>query len=213
MSPPRGVHRDELLSDESDWKDLYDVAGRQYVNDDNFDVPDGMDLMVCERDRGLSRSEMTVDVETRPQVDNDPAEPDLVDVGLNVRNLPDAFPAIFDNMAVVPMTLPVDVETRPQVDSDPDNLDLVDIRHNVQSLPDAIPAVFDKMAAVSLTLPVDVETGPQVDGDPDDSDLVDIGLDVRGLPDAVPAVFDKTAAVRLSWPVVVETGSQVGCVV
>ena len=35
-------------SDESDWEDLYDVASRQYVDDYNFDVPDGMDLMVFE---------------------------------------------------------------------------------------------------------------------------------------------------------------------
>ena len=52
MSPPRGVRRDELLSDEWDWKDPYDVAGRQYVDDYNFDVPDRMDLMVCERGGG-----------------------------------------------------------------------------------------------------------------------------------------------------------------
>ena len=35
-------------SDESDWEDPYDVADRQYVDDYNFDVPDGMDLMVYE---------------------------------------------------------------------------------------------------------------------------------------------------------------------
>ena len=39
-------------SDESDWEDPYDVAGRQYVDDYNFDVPDGMDLMVFERGGG-----------------------------------------------------------------------------------------------------------------------------------------------------------------
>ena len=36
-------------SDESDWEDPCDVAGRKYVDDYNFDVPDGMDLMVFER--------------------------------------------------------------------------------------------------------------------------------------------------------------------
>ena len=35
-------------SDESDWEDPYDVADRQYVDDYNFDVPDGMDLMIYE---------------------------------------------------------------------------------------------------------------------------------------------------------------------
>ena len=59
---------------------------------------------------------MTVDVETRPQVDNDPDDPDLGDIRRDVRNLPDAFPVIFDEMAAVPLTLPVDVVTGPQVD-------------------------------------------------------------------------------------------------
>ena len=39
-------------SDESDWEEPYDVAGWQYVDDYNFDVPDGMDLMVYERGGG-----------------------------------------------------------------------------------------------------------------------------------------------------------------
>ena len=104
-------------------------------------------------------------METRPQVDNDPDDPDLVDIRLDVRNLPDAFPAIFDKKVAVPMTLPVDVETGPQVDNDPD--DLVDIRHDVRNLPDAVSAIFDKTAAVPLSLPVVVETGPQVGCDSD----------------------------------------------
>ena len=33
-------------SDESDWEDLYDIASQQYVDDYNFDMPEGMDLMV-----------------------------------------------------------------------------------------------------------------------------------------------------------------------
>ena len=208
--PLRGVRRDKLLSDESDWEDPYDVAGRQYVDDYNFDVPDGMDLIVFERGGGPSRSEMTVD-ETRAQVDNNPDDPDLVDIRRDVRDLPDAFPAIFDKTAAAPMTLPVDVETGPKVDDDPDDPDLVDIRCDVRNLPDAFPAIFNKMADVPMTLPVDVETGPQVDNDPDDPDLVDIRHDVRNLPDAFPAIFDKTAAVPMSLPVVVETGPQVWC--
>ena len=32
-------------SDESDWEDPYDIASQQYVDDYNFDVPEGMDLM------------------------------------------------------------------------------------------------------------------------------------------------------------------------
>ena len=38
--------------------DSDDVAGQQYVDDYNFDVPDGMDLMVFERGGGPSGSEM-----------------------------------------------------------------------------------------------------------------------------------------------------------
>ena len=45
-------------SDESDWEDPYDIASPQYVDDYNFDVPEGMDLMVFERGRGPSGSEM-----------------------------------------------------------------------------------------------------------------------------------------------------------
>ena len=49
-------------SDGSDWEDPYDVAGRQYVDDYDFDVPDGMDLMVFERGEKPSGSEM-IDME------------------------------------------------------------------------------------------------------------------------------------------------------
>ena len=39
-------------SGESDWDDPYDIASEEYVNQYNFDVPEGMDLMVFERGRG-----------------------------------------------------------------------------------------------------------------------------------------------------------------
>ena len=45
-------------SDESDWEDPYDIASQQYVDDYNFDVPEGMDLMGFERGGGPSKSEM-----------------------------------------------------------------------------------------------------------------------------------------------------------
>ena len=45
-------------SDESDWEDPYEVAGRQYVDDYDFDVSDGMDLMVLEQGEKPSGSEM-----------------------------------------------------------------------------------------------------------------------------------------------------------
>ena len=55
----RVYYEDSLCdSDESDWEDPYDVAGRQYVDDYNFDVPDGMDLMVFERGGGPSGSDI-----------------------------------------------------------------------------------------------------------------------------------------------------------
>ena len=62
-------------------------------------MPDGMDLMRPTANR-LSRSELIVDVETRPHVDNDPA--------------------MFDMTVAVPLALPVVVQTRPQVGCDPD---------------------------------------------------------------------------------------------
>ena len=39
-------------SDGSDWEDPYDIASQQYVVDYNFDVPEGLDLMVFERSGG-----------------------------------------------------------------------------------------------------------------------------------------------------------------
>ena len=68
----------------------------------------------------LSRSEISVDVETRTHVDNDPDDPDQVDIGRDVRSLPDAVPVMFDRTAAVPLALPVVVQTRPQVGCDPD---------------------------------------------------------------------------------------------
>ena len=48
-------------SDESDWDDPYDIASEQYVDQYNFDVPEGMDLMVFERGGVPSGSEMLDD--------------------------------------------------------------------------------------------------------------------------------------------------------
>ena len=48
-------------SDESDWDDPYDIASAEYVDQYNFDVPEGMDLMVFERCRGPYGSEMLED--------------------------------------------------------------------------------------------------------------------------------------------------------
>ena len=61
---------------------------------------------------------MTVDVETRPQVDNDPDDPDLVDIRREIQNLPNAVPAMFDKTAAVPLSLPVVIGTGPQVGCD-----------------------------------------------------------------------------------------------
>ena len=55
-----------------------------------------MDLMRPTVHR-LSRSEISVDVETRTHVDNDPDDPDQVDIGCDVRSVPDAVPVMFDN--------------------------------------------------------------------------------------------------------------------
>ena len=45
-------------SDESDWDDSYDIASAEYVEQYNFDVPEGMELMVHERRRGPYGSDM-----------------------------------------------------------------------------------------------------------------------------------------------------------
>ena len=43
-----------------------------------------------------------------------------MDIGHDVRSLPDAVPVMFDRTAVVLLALPVVVQTRPQVGCDPD---------------------------------------------------------------------------------------------
>ena len=48
-------------SDESDWDDPYDIVSAEYVEQYNFDVPEGMDLMVFERCGGPYGSEMLED--------------------------------------------------------------------------------------------------------------------------------------------------------
>ena len=52
-------------SDESDWDDPYDIASAEYVDQYNFDVPQGMDLMVFERCSGSYGRELREDVGTR----------------------------------------------------------------------------------------------------------------------------------------------------
>ena len=55
---------DLCYSDESDWDDLYDVASAEYVEQYNFDILEGMELMVHERCRGPYGSEMRENEET-----------------------------------------------------------------------------------------------------------------------------------------------------
>ena len=51
-------------SDESYWYDPYDIASAEYVDQYNFDVPEGMDLMVFERCGHPYGSELLEDVGT-----------------------------------------------------------------------------------------------------------------------------------------------------
>ena len=210
---PMGVRRDELLSDESDCEHTYHVAGRQYLY-----MTDGMDLMRPTAHR-LSRSEISVDVETRTHVDNDPDDPDQVDIGRDVRGLEDAVPVMFDRTAVVPLALPVVVQTRPQVGCDPDlplavykgqeSLmedgpgDIVsgresiikrsDVRRELCVVSDQDPVVVPKLAAVPIAVPVVLQTRPQVGCGPDLPLPVDEGqvsLDDDG-PDVIFKISDE----------------------
>ena len=51
-------------SEDSDWDDPYEIASAAYVEDYNFDVPEGMDLMVHEQCRGLYGSDIREDQQT-----------------------------------------------------------------------------------------------------------------------------------------------------
>ena len=65
---------------------------------------------------------------TRPQVGCDPdlylskrhMEVDIVDTRRDIRNLPGMVPALFDETAAMPMTLPVDEKQNSQVEEGPD---------------------------------------------------------------------------------------------
>ena len=59
-----GLFGDLCDSDESNWDDPYDIASAEYVDQYNFDVPEGMDLIVFERCRGPYGSELLEDVGT-----------------------------------------------------------------------------------------------------------------------------------------------------
>ena len=50
--------------DESDWDDPYDIASAEYVEQYNFDVPEGMELMVHVRRRGPYGSDIWENEET-----------------------------------------------------------------------------------------------------------------------------------------------------
>ena len=45
-------------SEDSDWDDPYALASAAYVEDYNFDVPEGMDLMVHRHSRDLDSSDV-----------------------------------------------------------------------------------------------------------------------------------------------------------
>ena len=51
-------------SEDSDWDDPYAIASAAYVEDYNFDVPEGKDLMVHDRRRGPYGSDIRQDRQT-----------------------------------------------------------------------------------------------------------------------------------------------------
>ena len=209
---PMGVRRDELLADESNCEDTYHVAGRQY-----FDVPDGMDLMRPTAHR-LSRSEITVDVETRPHVDNDPNDPDQVDIGCDVRSLPDAVPAVFDMAAAVPLALPVIVETGPQVGCYSDlvlsggdmEMDDTDVNRDSATVPLSWPVVVDTETQVDVRWETTSAVVPFGDGCGRPAGWLD-SEDVCDVPDEFPVGIEVAAVEPLCFHVVVQTRPQVGC--
>ena len=83
----------------------------------------------------------------------------------------DAFPAIFDLTAAVPMSLPVVVETGPQVGCESDLLlserdmevDDMDVNRDIRLTTDVCPMLFEETATVPLSLPGVVDTETQVD--------------------------------------------------
>ena len=168
-------------SEDSELDDPWALASAVYAEDYNFDVPDGMDLMRPGAHR-LSRSEITVDVETKPHVDNDPDDPDQLDIGRDVRGLPDTVPAM--------LAMPVVVQTRPQVSCYP-----------------ALPLpVYKGQESLMEDGPDDIVSGQEsIIPDPD----VRCGICV--IPDRLPVVVPRSAAVLLAASVVAQTRPRGGC--
>ena len=89
-----------------------------------------------------------------------------MDINQDIRVLPDVFPAMWDETAVVPLPLPVVVETGPQVGYDPDILvsgldievGIMDITQDIRVLSDVFPAMSDETATVPLSSPVVTDT-------------------------------------------------------
>ena len=134
-----------------------------------------------------------MDVETRPHVDNDPDDPDRVDIRCDFRSLSDAVPAMFDMTAAVPLALPVVVQTRPKVGCDPD-------------LP--LPVSKGQEGQESL-----MEDGPDdiVSGQESIIKCSDVRREICVVSDQGPVVVPKLAVVPLALPVVVQTRPKVGC--
>ena len=117
----------------------------------------------------------------------------ISDVSHDICVEPDAVPAMFDRMTMVPLALPVVVQTRPQVGCDPDlplpvykgqeSLredgpdDIVsgwesinkrsDVRREICVVSDHLPVVVPKLAVVPLAISVVAQTRPRVGWSPD----------------------------------------------
>ena len=96
---------------------------------------------------------------------------DIVDTRRDIRNLPGVVPAMFDEMAAMPMTLPVDEEKDSQVEEGPDvvwtgrDLDMgdPDVGHDIQVMTEVGPTMIDGLGTGPLSLPVVANTETQVD--------------------------------------------------
>ena len=157
-------------------------------------------------------------------LNNDPDDPDPVDIGRDVRSLPDAVPVMFDRTAAVFLALPVVVQTRPQVDCDLDlplpvdkgqeslmedsSDDIVsgresiirrsDVRREICVVSDQDPVVVPKLAVVPLAVPVVVQTRPQVGCGPDLPLPVDEGQDYLD-DDVMDVIFSgRESTVKIS---------------
>ena len=99
-------------------------------------VPCRMFLPARGNEAAIRPISLPVGGSTRPQVMKYPDDPDVINVGHDVRKLPDMFPVEMVKTAGVPVTRPVVISPKPQAVDDQYDRNMVHIGDDVLDVPD-----------------------------------------------------------------------------